>query len=537
MKKSVIASAIVLGLAVAIAAPSMGGCSSSQNGAGGSGSGQSPGHEKLGTIGMELSLPGGETITNVSWTINQGSTVVLTGTYAVPTAATTISFFIPNVPAGSGYTITLSAASPDGSVTCVGTSTAFSVTAQTTTDVNVFLACTSSSSATDAGGVQVNGTPVECATWTSANASPATQTAGNTVALSSSAVAPNTAGITYAWSATTPSSGGGVTSLTGQIAAPTAAVTTFTCPATAAVVTLTLTVGDGTLPAGASCPAASSTTTMTVTCGAVPCVGTGTGVEATPDTAAGTCPTGQTNTGTLKDSSGNFCCSATPCYGVGTGVEATPDTAAGTCPTGQTNTLKDVNGNFCCAPPAALAPCTTAGQTNCVACQGSTGGLCTATEAALVQHDITKGLATAAGNDPATGCYSCLFNAGGLDDVTFGDTGHECGDLASASQAACATTLSCILSTSCAYSGTYDGGAGTANNVSDCYCGTAPTSGTCTSGGANGPCDAQEAAGLGFAESDGLDILKNFTATTLSSGVANNILQAAISNSCTQCLH
>ncbi|MGO8998831.1 MAG: hypothetical protein ACLQVI_36365 [Polyangiaceae bacterium] len=536
MKKSVIGSAIVLGFAVAIAAPSIGGCGSQGNS--GSPGNPAPVQKALGTVGLELTLPGGETITNVNWTINQGATVVLSGTYAVPASATSISFFIPNVPSGSGYTITLSATSPDGSVSCAGTSAPFSVTAQTTTDVNVFLTCTSSSSVADAGGVQVNATPVECATWTSASATPATQTAGSAISLAASAVGPNSSAVTYAWSATTPSDGG-VLSLAGQIAAPTSALTTFTCPSTPAVVTITLTVGDGALPTGATCPVASSTTTLTVTCGAVPCVGVGTGVEASPDTATGTCPSPSINTGTLKDSSGNFCCSPAPCQGVGIGVAANPPTSAtGTCPAGDVNTgtLKDSSGNYCCST---LVPCTTAGQTGCVACQGSTGGVCTPTEATLVQLDINKGFATAAGNDPAAGCYTCLLGKHGLDDTT-GDTGNECGDLtgttASTDPAGCIATLSCIVTSGCALASTYLGDAGTNNSLNDCYCGTAPASGTCTSGGANGPCDSVEATGLGFAETDGLDILKNFTLATLASGQANTIIQYAMSNSCTQCI-
>ena len=109
MKKSVIGSALVLGLAVAVAGPSLGGCGSTQGGSSGTGGTQAPGEGALGKISTQLTLPGGETIASVNWTISQGATTVLTGTYAVPAAATTIPFFIPNVPAGSGYTITLSA--------------------------------------------------------------------------------------------------------------------------------------------------------------------------------------------------------------------------------------------------------------------------------------------------------------------------------------------------------------------------------------------------------------------------------------------
>jgi hypothetical protein len=527
VKKSVIGSAIVLGLAVATVVPSLGGCSASGGSDNGSGGSSSTGHHAVGTVGLDLTLPGGESITSVNWTINQGSTVVTSGTYAVPSSATTISFFIPNVAAGSGYTITLSATSPDGKVSCIGTSAPFSVTAQTTTDVNVFLTCsaTGTDGGANSGGVIVNGTPVNCATWTSASANPATAVTSGVVALAAGAVAPNASAITFAWSATA-----------GSIDTPTAATANFTCPAAPQNVTITLNVGDGTLPAGATCPSSSSQTTLIVTCGNPPCQGVGTGVEATPDTATGSCPAPSVNTGTLKDSSNNFCCSPAPCQGVGSGVEATPNTAAGTCPSGQFNSgsLKDSSGNFCCS---ALVPCTAAGQANCVQCQGSTGGVCTPTEAALVQQDITKGLATAAGADPAGGCYTCLYNAGGLDDVTFKDTGHECGDLSSsANQTACTTTLSCILASSCAWGGSVSGSA-----VSTCYCGTAPVSGSCANVGstnaANGSCDSQEAAGLGFASNDGLDILKNFTSTTLASGVANNIFQTAISNNCGQCLH
>jgi hypothetical protein len=521
VKKSVIGSALVLGLAVAVAGPSLGGCGSTQGGSSGTGGTQAPGEGALGKISTQLTLPGGETITSVNWTISQGATTVLTGTYAVPAAATTINFFIPNVPAGSGYTITLSATSPDGAVSCVGTSAPFTVTAQQTTDVNVFLACTNTSidGGADSGAVVVTGTPVDCATWTSAAATPAVAVSGATVQLTASAVAPAPAAITYTWTAT-------AGTITPEASTSTAAgLATFTCPAAPATVTITLTVGDGTVPAGFTCPPASSVTTLSVVCGAVPCVGVGTGVEATPDTAAGTCPAGSANT--LKDTSGNFCCAATPCFGVGTGVEATPDTSAGTCPAGQANEgLTDSAGNFCCSS-AALSACTTAGQPNCVACNnGSANGLCTATEAAIVNRDISKGYITAAvaaPNGPTNGCYACLEGASALDDSS--DVGQECGDTTNATE--CLATLGCILSTQCASAA-----------VNVCYCGTAPVSTTCNvdgTGAANGVCDTAIAAGFGVPVTSGHTILSEFTVKTSPSGGADAIAQRAISNGCNQC--
>lgn len=189
---------------------------------------------------------------------------------------------------------------------------------------------------------------------------------------------------------------------------------------------------------------------------------------------------------------------------------------------------------------AALVPCTVAGQTGCVQCQynDGTGGslpnadkVCTPTEALLVAHDIATGLAVAPGSAPESGCYACATEDQCLDDSEFGDTGHECGDLSgSANAAACQATIACILQTSC---GTTD--------VTDCYCGSAPQSGSCASVGssnaANGACKATEAAGLGFATNDGLDVLKNLSSTTLPSGVANLVFECAISNSCEACLH
>ena len=247
----------------------------------------------------------------------------------------------------------------------------------------------------------------------------------------------------------------------------------------------------------------------------------GSGLVATPNTAAGTCPAGQANT--LKDGT-NFCCAPVPCFGIGTGVEATPDSAAGTCPAGQANTLKDVSGNFCCAT-AALAPCTTVGQPNCVACNnGSANSLCTPTEAAIVARDIAKGYVTApSATGPTNGCYACLESASALNDAT--DTLQECSD--TTNPTACLATLNCILAAQCATAA-----------VNVCYCGTAPVSTTCNAdgtGAANGACAATIAAGFGQPVTNGHTILAEYTLKTAPSGEADAIFGRAISNGCTQC--
>jgi hypothetical protein len=507
VKKIVIGSAVILGAALSLAA-----CGSSSQNSGSAGTTE-PGHSAFGSVKTELTVAPGENITSVTWTITQGATTVLNGTYAVPAAATSISFNIPNVPAGTGYVLTLSATTADGTISCAGSSAAFTVTALSTTNVQVYLTCTTSAG-TDAGAVQVNGNPEPCATWTSASATPATQVPGGTIALSAGAVAPNTAGITYLWTA----AGG------GTIASPTSQTTTFTCPAAAASVAITLLVGDGaTLLDGGPfvCPPATSSTTLNVLCGNPACFGVGSGVVATPNTAAGTCPAGQANT--LKDGT-NFCCAPVPCFGIGTATEATPDTAAGTCPAGQANTLKDTSGNFCCAT-AALAPCTTVGQPNCVACNnGSANSLCTPTEAAIVARDIAKGYVTApSATGPTNGCYACLESASALNDAT--DTLQECSD--TTNPTACLATLNCILAAQCATAA-----------VNVCYCGTAPVSTTCNAdgtGAANGACAATIAAGFGQPVTNGHTILAEYTLKTAPSGEADAIFGRAISNGCTQC--
>jgi hypothetical protein len=82
-------------------------------------------------------------------------------------------------------------------------------------------------------------------------------------------------------------------------------------------------------------------------------------------------------------------------------------------------------------------------------------GLCTPTEAAFVQHDIDKKVATAPGNDPASSCYACLYNNGCIDDTHFNDFNLECGDptITTGTAAQCLAIVDCILGSSCAAQG------------------------------------------------------------------------------------
>jgi hypothetical protein len=197
-----------------------------------------------------------------------------------------------------------------------------------------------------------------------------------------------------------------------------------------------------------------------------------------------------------------------------------------------------------------LVPCTTAGQTGCVKCYGNSlttgslaNGLCTATEAYFVQHDIDKGYISAAGNDEnvaaeatmdptAMTCYQCLYDSTCIDDTHYNDTGHECADTAVTigTAANCEAAISCVLAHSCS---------GTA--ISACYCGTAGLTTTCQGNpnSANGACDSQIATAVGFSTMDGTDVLAHFTDNNRAGGVANQIFNCAINGiygSCTKCL-
>ena len=258
VRRSLVLSTLLVGAAATAVSVSEFGCSSS-----GDGSGTAPGSEapvegastptgSLGKVGVDLTLPGGEQLNTVSWTLtgpNGASTVVQSGSVNVQNSLT-ISFVVGGIPSGSGYAISLSGTLTDGSSSCIG-SAQFSVTARTTTNVSVQLQC--SQAAPDSGSAQITGTTFDCATWSSVSAIPSETIVGNSVTVSASAIAPNASALTYAWSV--PS---------GSFATPNAPTTLFTCTAPGPV-TLTVTMGDGPTDGGV-CNPALDTTTVQITC-------------------------------------------------------------------------------------------------------------------------------------------------------------------------------------------------------------------------------------------------------------------------------
>ena len=222
-----------IGMALAIAASTVGCVGSAAD-------------ENTGTVGMELQIAPGVTINTVSWTISNPTTgFTKTGSVTVR-FSNTISFQAGAIPAATGYTISLSATSVDGSFTCSG-SAGFNITAGATSLVNLTLNC--STAPAGQGTVVVGGTTQICANLDSLSASPLETEVNTPISLAATGSA-GSVPVSFSWMA---SAG---TFDNALIATP-----VFTCPATPGPVTITVTVS----PSSATCNTVTSQT-VTVNC-------------------------------------------------------------------------------------------------------------------------------------------------------------------------------------------------------------------------------------------------------------------------------
>ena len=240
---TVVSAAMVLGLAFVAA-----GCSSAAPGSTGP---AAQGSEQAGDVSLELQLGSGATINTASYTVVGPNGFSKTGTIDL-SQSTTISANIAGLPAGTGYTVTLSASTVDSGLSCSG-SASFDVVAHQTTPVTVAVTC---KEAGKTGSVLVNGALNICPVADGINASPSSLNIGGSVVVSGLAhdsdAAP--AALSYQWTASS-----------GTLSSATDANPTFTCT-TAGTATLTLSVSDGDTAAGCS-----DSATTTITCSAAVC--------------------------------------------------------------------------------------------------------------------------------------------------------------------------------------------------------------------------------------------------------------------------
>jgi hypothetical protein len=203
----------------------------------------------MGSMSMDLQIGAGVTINTVSWTISNPATgFSRTGSVAVR-FSNVIAFQAGALPAATGYTIALSATSVDGAFSCSG-SAGFSISAFLVTPVGLQLNC--STAPAGQGTVVVVGTTQVCANLDSLGASPL-ETAVNTPISLSATGSAGTLPVSFSWTATA-----------GTFDNARSATPTFTCPATAGPVTISVTVS----PGAPSCNTV-TTQSVTVTCDAL----------------------------------------------------------------------------------------------------------------------------------------------------------------------------------------------------------------------------------------------------------------------------
>jgi len=200
----------------------------------------------IGAVGLTLKLSDGATIDSVSYTITGPAGFAKTGSINVSNSQT-ISGVLSGIPAGAGYTISITATSTDGKTTCAGQAS-FAVSAHATAPVKVSLACRTASTN---GSVAVNGTLNLCPVIDGVSASPSEVIVGSSLELSAAAHDSDAgpAALSYSW---TTSSG---TLDHANIPSP-----RFTCTAPGTA-TIGLNVGDGDATAGCA-----DTTTVNVRC-------------------------------------------------------------------------------------------------------------------------------------------------------------------------------------------------------------------------------------------------------------------------------
>jgi len=245
-------------------APSSGGGEPAvQSGVGAPGSSEGSGGS-TGTIGLSLTLPGGDQVNSVTYTLTSSTATTLASGTVTTSNSQSINFQIGGIPVGSGDSVRLNATSLAGAM-CAGSASGINITARGSTSVIVQMLCTSPGS--DAGNLYVTAATSYCGTWTSlsSGSNGSEVFVGQTITLTATATGSAPGNLGYTWSQ---SSDAGVIGMLGASQtedAGTSNTNTFMCTAPGTA-TITVVVDDGPVPDGGSCPANLSTVTTTVVC-------------------------------------------------------------------------------------------------------------------------------------------------------------------------------------------------------------------------------------------------------------------------------
>jgi Calcineurin-like phosphoesterase len=195
----------------------------------------------VGMVSLELQVAPGVVLNTVSYSMTGPNSY--SGSINL-TNASAITAVIGTIATGTGYHLSVTGTSTDGTAVCSGTSAPFNVQAAATSTVAIALSC---NRPPQTGSVLVNGTINVCPRINSVSASPPV---GNVIAISSSADDPDLgpSPLSILWTANS-----------GTLSSATAPNPIFTCTAPGST-SLTLTVSDG----DTHCAAASSS--LTVSC-------------------------------------------------------------------------------------------------------------------------------------------------------------------------------------------------------------------------------------------------------------------------------
>ncbi len=514
-----------LGMLALLATGVVAGCSSSQTPSTSTGNGiDGP----QGSVGLSLVPVSGVTLNTVHYIVSNGATPAVTvseGDLPTPGTASTFSFGLP-LPVGTGYTISLSAASAEtgDDITCAGSFGPFAVTPNSSTAFTLTLTCKDNTNGTIVGGIDVKTDACPRLVFDYAVASPSSADVGKQIALATKAHDLDGKTVTYAWKIATPA--------TGAFLPTTGATSAFTCAQQNLGQTVTVTASNG------EC---TKDLTTTISCKSVLC---GNGVV----------------------DPGESCDTATVC---GTGAPAS-------CIPGNKCTSNCVFtcGNGIVEPPAedcepkGTASCDDTCHTRPIACGD---GFITGTEPC----DPTANPPVPASAQPGSTCNAdCTLNTPVCGDGKV-DTGEKCDTLGGASpscdgtcqikvstdacvnceatgdcaasvdnckgpaaapfsaaqQAQCYATMACIESTNC-----LDG----TGSLGKCYCGTVLSTTACGAapfdltapGAPAGPCAAVIQAGMtGFTSNSA--ILAGLTASSKPAGAGMQRLNCQKTAGCT----